>query len=123
MPHVAMRTSNSPGPIDGTGTVSTRISLTPRYTTACIVAGIFESIGLSALESWVAIPFPDVTSFIEKFEHRLRDAVGSLPAIFAHPDECGPVPGPHNRKKDKPAELKLSVLGDKAVKIRQPGGQ
>src|SRR5579864_2078824 len=39
-PQECTRTSISPGPIFGTGTVSTRTSLTPRYTAAFIVAGI-----------------------------------------------------------------------------------
>src|SRR5580704_12743225 len=33
------RTSISPAPIFGTGTVSRRTSFTPRYTAACMVAG------------------------------------------------------------------------------------
>ena len=39
MPQVSMRTSTSPGPISGTGTVSTRTSFTPWYTAARCVRG------------------------------------------------------------------------------------
>src|ERR1035441_2001241 len=43
-PQTATRTSNSSGLMRGTGTVSSRRSFAPRYTTACMVFG-FTNIG------------------------------------------------------------------------------
>ena len=57
----------------------------------------------SAFVVWVAIPFSDITSFIEKIEQGICNALGSLSAIFAHPDECGPVPWTKKGKKDEAA--------------------
>src|SRR5579859_6892551 len=47
-PHEWTRTSISAGPIWGTGTVSRRMSFTPRYTAASIVAGIERELVSSA---------------------------------------------------------------------------
>jgi hypothetical protein len=82
-----------------------------------MVEGILDSIIVSAPDVWVAIPFPDVTSLIEKIEQRLRNALGSLSTILAHPDQCRPVPGPKNGKKSKPGHQELPLGGNKAVEV------
>src|SRR5580693_1589122 len=63
-PHAATFTSNSPGPMRGTGTVSTRRSFTPRYTTARIVFGIAKDIGEILAESMV-LERPDAQTLQE----------------------------------------------------------
>src|ERR1700722_5325078 len=54
-PQVWTRSRISPAPILGTGTVSRRTSLTPRYTAACIVVGINRVWLLTAVRSAIAI--------------------------------------------------------------------
>src|SRR5947209_8093708 len=82
-------------------------------------SGMFSGARSSGLVVWVAIGVCDVTSFIKKFEQALCNASGSLPTIFAHPDECGPVPGADGRKKDERTDLELPVRGDESVEIGQ----
>jgi hypothetical protein len=53
MPQVCTRTNNSPAPMPGTGTVSSRTSLRPRYTAACMVAGMTWV--RSNAEFWVTV--------------------------------------------------------------------
>src|SRR5579863_7926504 len=55
----------------------------------------------------------------EKLVQGLGDVLRSLSAIFAHLEQRRPVPGPQNRKKSQPPELKLAVE-EKPVEIRQP---
>src|ERR1035441_9864309 len=84
-----------------------------------MVEGILELTRGSASEIWVAIPFPDVTSFIEKIEQTIRDALGSLSTILTQPDECRPVPGPWKHIKQQPAYVKLPLCRDKPIEINQ----
>src|SRR5208282_3560529 len=84
-----------------------------------MTAGMFSSRRNLGLEIWVAILFFDVTSFIEKIEQRLHAALGSLLTIFAHPEECGPVPGPDQAQKCKGHEPEAAVRGKKWVEIGQ----
>jgi len=92
-----------------------------------MVEGIFSSsrsFGCnSGLEIWVAIPFSDVTSLIEKIEQRLRDVLRSLPTIFAHPEECGPVPRTEQGKKSKPSQTKLTTGREEAIEVRKAIGE
>ena len=57
-------------------------------------------------------------SFIQKIEQGLRDVACSLSAIFAHPDECGPVPGTENGENDEPGQFELAIERNKAIEIR-----
>src|ERR1017187_5954551 len=84
-----------------------------------MVAGIFVSAVLSRFVIWVAIQFSDVTSLIQKIEQRLGNTLGSSSAIFAHSHQCGPVPRPQERIKDKGGGLKLAVWRYKAVEVGQ----
>src|ERR1700734_2962956 len=91
-----------------------------------MVEGILVLTWNSGLEIWVAIPLCYVTSFIgklpiEKIAERVRDALGSPPAIFAHSDERGPVPRPEKSIKCQSACLKLAIRGDKPIEIGQLG--
>src|ERR1051326_8085362 len=54
-PQECTRSSISPGPIVGTGTVSTRTSFMPRYTAACMVVGMDCEGSSTAWESAVAM--------------------------------------------------------------------
>ena len=47
---------------------------------------------------------------------RLRNTLGSLFTIFAHPHQCRPVPGPKESKKNKPSGLKLPSGAMKRLK-------
>src|ERR1017187_7603701 len=100
-PQEATFTSISPGPMAGTGTVSTRMSLMPRYTTAFMSAGISFLIWVSIFEIWVAIPLPYFSFRIQKVEQRLRDTLGSPFTIFAHSNQCSPVPGVEKCENDE----------------------
>jgi hypothetical protein len=73
-----------------------------------MVAGMLNSIRGSAFVVWVAIAPVSVSLFIEKIEQRLRDGAGSLPAIFTHPRECGPVPGPQKGKNDETSQFEMA---------------
>src|ERR1700690_2723372 len=89
-----------------------------------MVLGRVESSWISGFEIWVAIPFSDVTSFagelpIEKIEQAFREALGSLPTIFAHSDERRPVKRPEDGKYGKLGELHLTSVRDKAIEVRQ----
>jgi hypothetical protein len=67
-----------------------------------MVAGITFSIRVSMLEIWLGIPLPDKSFFVQNIEQGLPDGLGGLPAIFAHPDEGGPVSRPKQHINDKP---------------------
>ncbi|MGD0739605.1 MAG: hypothetical protein ABR957_08420, partial [Terracidiphilus sp.] len=71
------------------------------------------------MEIWVAILFFGVTSFIEKIEQQFHDALGSPSTIFAHPEECGPVPGPDQAQKCKWDEPEAAIGVEKRVEIGQ----
>jgi hypothetical protein len=83
-----------------------------------MVSGIAFWIWFSVFVVWVAIALSYLTSGIEKMQQGHRNALGSLPAIFAHLDERGPVPGAQEGKKDEPGELKGAVLENKPIEIR-----
>jgi hypothetical protein len=74
-----------------------------------MVPGIEPSVWKLVFGVWVAIALSYLTSLVQKFQQGLRNALGSLPAILAHLDECGPVPGAQERKKHETAQLKLPV--------------
>src|SRR5271157_3473741 len=84
-----------------------------------MVAGILVPIWLSAFAIWVAIALSYRTSVIQKIEQGFPYALGGLPAIFAHPHQCGPAPRPKSGKNEEPGQLKLPILRDKAIEIRQ----
>src|ERR1700723_1215725 len=69
---------------------------------------------------WVAMELGDLCPFVKKIDQRFPQVPGSLPAIFAHPDEAGPVPGANNCKKYQGGQVELAVGADKAVEIGQP---
>src|ERR1700676_2607028 len=71
----------------------------------------------SGLDIWVAILCPYVTSFIQKIEQGLINVLGSLPAILAHSDECGPVPRAKSNKKNERPQLELAVWPNKTIEI------
>src|SRR6185437_1533826 len=85
-----------------------------------MVAGILSSTSSSGVEIWVSIRIPDVTSRIEKLEQGLGNGLCRLPAIFAHSDQCRPVPRAHKREKDKGSRAKAAIGGNKPVEVRQP---
>ncbi len=69
------------------------------------------------------MPF-DATSFIErlrdeKMTQRVLDPAGSPAAIFAHPDEGGPVPGTQQAQQSKREEAKAAVGAEKGIEIGQ----
>src|SRR5579863_1368037 len=92
-----------------------------------MVAGIPLWTRASGLAIWVAIKVSDDSSGIQDVEHGGGDAVGCLPAIFAHPDERVPVARPQERKKGKPGEIELAgvlaVLGDELIEVWQIVGE
>src|ERR1039458_6004914 len=84
-----------------------------------MVDGMSYSIWLSVFVVWVAISFPDVTSFIEKIEQRLGNTLSRLLTIFAHPHQRGPVPGAKDGKNNEPSQSKPAIWKNKAIEIRQ----
>src|ERR1700679_613342 len=55
----------------------------------------------------------------QKFKQQVPHVPGSPTAIFAHPHERGPVPGPENRKKYHCGQVELPVGADEPVEIGQ----
>src|SRR5690348_7287802 len=103
----------------GTGTVSTRMSLMPRYTTARICDGIADALSRRAPEIWVAMS-KSIHSWPTKIcEQGIPKCLGSLAAILRHPHERGPVPWAEKRKKEKPRQPELPVRREKWVEVRQ----
>src|SRR5580692_1842644 len=63
----------------------------------------------------------DRTSFIQEIGERLRDALGSPSAIFAHLRQSRPVPRSQCGIKTKTKGMKPSMQGDETVEIGQFG--
>jgi hypothetical protein len=84
-----------------------------------MLEGIFGSMQLSAREICVAILVYSCSWFLQIFKQQFPYGLGSLFTIFAHPDECGPVPRTGKNKKQQPGQLELSLGRDKAIEIRE----
>src|SRR5580693_6957568 len=95
-----MRTSTSPGPICGTGTVSVLISLGARYTAACIVWGKLSDISTSLAKALVL-------DHLSQFLRKAADGnVASLPKLH----RLLPRPRPQRGVKRKRCGKKLTVF-------------
>src|ERR1035438_3875507 len=87
-----------------------------------MVAGITFSICSSALVVWVVIALAWGPSFIQKILQRLRKVARCLLTIFAHPHECGPVPGTENGENDERGQFEFTIRRNKVIKIRKLNG-
>src|ERR1700760_1913413 len=104
-----MRTS--PGPMAGTGTVSTRTSFTPRYTAACIFAGIAAPVcAISIIRS------PRIT---DQQTERGSHSVRTFLAIFADAGHGRPVSGPNGYMGQQSRQLQLALGVGVAAKVGQ----
>src|ERR1017187_6531155 len=86
-----------------------------------MVSGSLCSSWRTVFDVWVAMRRADRTSFIQKIEDRLRDALGSPSAIFAHSRQGGPVPRSYCGKYPETKELELPLRGQKSIEIGQLG--